>query len=352
VRQRSQTIGTLGRSPARQSGPMPTSPSPAEPPPPERGAVSRWIHSALFDNIGLKFLSFVLAVTVFLLVNTDKDRETTMPAGVKYNYPADKVLTSERLAKIDVTLKGPSRRLRSLHELDLDPVELDLHTGLSGEVPITPDLVKNLPPGITVISISPSTVKVAFDKRVEKVVEVVPAIAGRPQHGYVVAAIKTSPPTIKVRGGEHDLAKLTSIKTADVSLDGRIESFEDLYELAAPEGVTFDPTQRISVNVRIEEELVTRKLPDLVVTVRGDGVDPMKWMIAPTHVDVTLTGSRLAVEKTKDSMTPIVKLTAADTKPREVEVTIDGLPPGVGVRISPERVKVTPVRPEKPAPSP
>ena len=44
---------------------------------PSAAPVRRWIHGALFDNLGLKFLSMVLAVTVFLLVNTDKDREIT-----------------------------------------------------------------------------------------------------------------------------------------------------------------------------------------------------------------------------------------------------------------------------------
>ena len=346
MRPRSQTIGTLGRSPARHSRPQPivAPPPPSGPPPPEPGLLRRWVHGALFDNVGLKFLSLVLAVTVFLLINTDKDREITVRVGVKYEYPADKVLVSEQLDEVRVTLKGPWRRLRQFDERELNRITLDLRNAPSGDVGITPDLITNLPPGLEVMSIIPRSVRVAFDKRVEKLVEVSPVVAGRPQHGYVVAEIKAVPPTVRVRGGERLLAALTSIRTTDVSLDKRTDSFDELAELAAPDGVVADPTQRIGVHVRIVEELVTRKVPDLAVTAGGDGVDPAKWAVAPATIEVTLTGPLLDVEKAKRDMKATVKLTPTESRPREAKVVVEGVKDGVGVRISPERVKVTPVK--------
>lgn len=337
TRQRSQTIGSIGRAPAR-----PSKQQPAEPPQePERGVVRRWIHGALFDNLLLKFLSMVLAVTVFLLVNTDKDNDITVRASLKYDYPADKVLVSEEVPEVRVTIQGPWRRLKEFDERQLGEIRLDLSNAPTGEVPITPDMVKNLPPGLTVTSITPSRVRVAFDRRVEKLVEVVPTTTGRPQHGYILAEVKSVPATVKVRGGERLLVAITTIRTSDVSLEGRTDSFETLAELAAAEGVWVDPTQRVTVAVRIDEELVTRKNPGLSVTVKGDGIDPTKWTVSPPSVDVTLTGALLAVEKARSTMAPTVKLTPTT---REAQVTIEGLPPGVGVKVSPERVKVTPVK--------
>ena len=87
------TIPIGPRAPVRVSTPSPLPLDPA----PERGALRRWVRSALFDNVGLKFLSMVLAVTVFLLVNTDKDREITAHVGVSYMLPEDKVLVSDRI---------------------------------------------------------------------------------------------------------------------------------------------------------------------------------------------------------------------------------------------------------------
>ncbi len=347
MRDRPTTIGPLGRAPARASKEPQAG---SQPPPPEPGAVRRWIHSALFDNLGLKFLSIVLAVTVFLLVNTDRDSEITKVVAVSYTMPDDKVLVSDHVDEVRVTIRGPWRRLRRVNERPLDPIELDLRHARSGEVAITPDMF-HLPTGLTVASISPGTVHVVFDRRVEKVVEVSPQVAGHPQHGYVVSDVKAAPTTIKVRGAEGTLAALSVVRTREVSVDGRAETFTKDPDVDLPEGVEAIGSRQVSVHVTVDEELVTRKLPGLVVSVHGDGIDPAKWSLDPAQVDVTLTGALLAVEKARAALAPTVKLSAADGRPHYVDVVVEGLAPGIGVKVSPERVKVAPVK-AAPAPSP
>jgi YbbR domain-containing protein len=350
MRPRSQTIGTLGRAPARASTPPPVEPPP--PPPSERGPVRGWLQSAMFDNTGLKFLSMVLAVTVFLLVNTDKDREITARVGVAYKLPEDKVLVSERVDEVRVTIKGAWRRLRKFDEREVERINLDLQHAPSGEIPLTSDMI-HLPSGVTVTSINPRFISVVFDKRVEKIVEVTPAITGRPQHGYVAIEAKPIPATVRLRGGQGTLGALTSVHTREVSLEGRADSFVVETEAAPPEGIEVIGNPSIGVQVRVDEELVTRKVPGMTVVVRGDG-DPARWKVMPAQVEISLTGALLAVEKARGSLVPVVKLTpdphaAATGAPREVEVTIDGLPPGVGVKISPEHVKLAPVKQASPA---
>ena len=338
---RSVTLPPRQRTARTAAAPPPGS----APPERERGAVRRWIRGALLDNLGLKILSLVLAVTVFLLVNTDKEREIRVRAFLEYKYPADKVLISDRLDEVTLTIKGPWRRLRNFDERELNRIMLDLSTAPTGEVPIEQSQV-SLPPGLSVVSITPRAVRVAFDKRVEKTVEVAPVTAGRPQHGYVVSDQKAVPATVRVRGGERLLAALTSIRTHEVSVQSRTESFDTQIDLAAPAGVETDPGQRVTVYVRIEEELVTKRLPGLPVAIRGEGgVDASKWAVEPAQVDVTLTGALLAIEKAKDKLAPYVKLTPADARTREAEVTLEGVLPGVGRHISPERVKVVPAKP-------
>lgn len=345
MRPRSETIGTLGRSPAR-SGRIPTLPHPLParsppplPPPAEKGAIRRWLHGAFAENLGLKFLSIVLAVTVFLLVNDDKPREQTVRVPVAYLLPDDRVLVSERIEEVKVTIKG---RLRNFSDKDLGRITIDLRNAPNGEVAITNDMMQT-PAGVSIASISPRSLRVAFDKRSERIVEVQPATAGHPQHGYMALEIKPEPPTIKVRGGEKVLAALTGVRTREISVEGRTETFTTPAQLLPPDGIEVVGADAVSVRVQIDEELVTRKVPDVTVAVKGEGVDPTKWTISPRQVEVTLTGALLAVEKSKGVMIPVVKVTTND-KAREGDVTIEGLPPGVGVRISPERVKIAPVK--------
>lgn len=311
---------------------------------PDRGAVRRWIRGAFVDNIGVKFLSLVLAVTVFLLVNTDKEHEIRVRAFLEYKYPQDMVLVSDRLNEVTVTIKGPWRRLRNFDERELNRVTLDLLTAPTGEVPITPDLV-SLPPGLKVVSISPHAVRVAFDKRVEKTVEVEAALAGRPAHGYVVAEHKVAPATVRARGAERVLAALTQIRTHAVSLAGHADSFDASIDLDPPIGVEVDPSQRVTVAVRIDEELVTRRLSGLPIEVRGEGVDLAKWAVEPAEVELTLTGAVIAIDRAKDRLATYVKLTPAELRAGAAEVVIEGVPPGVGKRVAPERVKVVAAKP-------
>ena len=349
MRKRSETIGSFGRAPARRT--QPKSSLPASDPPPERGALRRWIHSALFENTGLKALSLILAITVFLLVNTDRDREITARVGVSYTLPDDRVLVSDRLDEVRISIKGRWQRLRKFDERSLDRINLDLRHAPSGDVPITADMI-DLPSGLTITSISPKSVRVLFDRRVEKIVEVNPQLVGRPMHGYYVSEVKPTPATLRVRGAAGTLAALSSVRTREVSVEGRTETFTADTEALTPDGVEPAGSAQIAVQVVIDEELVTRKLPGLVVHVGGDGVDPAKWSISPAQVEVSLTGTVLAIEKAKAALAPVVRLSANDTKAREVAVTIEGLPPGIGVKISPERVKVSPVRPAAPTPAP
>ena len=334
-RPRSTTIGDLGRAPARVN-PPPKPPPTIESP---KSPVRSWIRGALLDNVGLKFLSMVLAITVFLLVNTDRDREISARVGVSYTMPDDKVLVSERLEEVRITVKGPWRRLRRFDEREVPRINLDLRHAPTGEVAITPDMI-HLPSGLTVTSISPRTVRVAFDRRVERIVEVSPQLAGRPQHGYVVAEAKPQPATIKVRGPEGTLSVLSSVKTHEIPVEGRADTFSTEAALALPDGVETDGPSQVVVQVVVDEELVTRKIPGLTVAVRGDGVDTTHWTVTPAQVEVTLTGTLLAVEKAKAALQPVVKVSGNDTKPRDLDVSVEGLPPGIGVRISPERVHV------------
>jgi hypothetical protein len=55
------------------------------------------------------------------------------------------------------------------------------------------------------------------------------------------------------------------------------------------------------------------------------------------------------VEKARTTLVPVVKL-APDAKPREVEITVEGVPAGIGVKVSPEHARLVPAKPASPPP--
>jgi YbbR domain-containing protein len=288
----------------------------------------------------------VLAVTVFLLVNTDRDREKSGEVTVTYTLPDDRVLTSPRIELVQVTVKGSSRRLARFAVKDAGPVNLDLRKVQGGEVAITADML-HVPAGLNVVMITPRAVPVTFDKRIEKIVEIAPVVGGHPQHGYKLGKVVAVPAMIKVRGGGSLLAALSTIRTQEVSAENKTAgSFtETSVPLMLPEHVDPEGSATVSVQFDVVKDLETREIPNLVVELRGDGVDPAKWKLVPNEVEVTLTGETLAIERAKP--VPVVKIVASDSKERDVSITLEGLPPGVGFKVSPERVHVSPVAPTK-----
>jgi YbbR domain-containing protein len=327
--------------------PPPNQPAPA--PPRDDNALRKWLRGALFDNVALKFLSMVLAVTVFLLVNTDRDSEAIASVGLSYTLPADMELGPNQVSEVNVKLRGTERQLRKLGALE--PIHLDLRNTPSGEVTITPDMI-HVKPGLTIESVTPATLHVAFDRRRDEPVPVSPHLVGHPKHGYMLAGTTVTPQTVEIRGGDRLIRAQPAIRTFEIDLDNRDDSFDIDVALVAPDGVTVVGNGSATVHVSITEELVTRALQNRPVAIRGDG-DPAKWSVSPATVDITLTGTLLGVEKARDTLAAVVKLGKEDTTavahqglgPREAEVILDGLPPGIGAKISPERVKLTPVKP-------
>ena len=363
-RRKDDTFGSLGRAPARTGGSrLPsyvTQRPPTSTPPPDDGAgrVKEWLRDAFLGNLGLKFLSLVLALTVFLLINTDREREITARVGVSYTLPEDRVLVSQRLTELRVTVRGPSRQLRRFDEREIDRIELDLRNVSDGEIAITPDMVR-LPAGLSLTSISPRTLRVAFEKRVERPVEVTPIVAGRPKHGYTVGGMTADPAMVTVAGAEGVIKALASIRTREIRLDGRAEPFIATTELVPPDGVEVSTAEApVTVSIHIKEQLETRRLGRIAVRVLGDGVDPIAVLTDPPAVEVVLTGTVRAVDAAVDAgVMPTVKITAADVaRRRSVPIAVTGLPPGVGIELVPAKVEVAPVpkggAKPKPAPAP
>ena len=177
------------------------------------------------EHLGLKILAALLTATVFLLVGTDEQREITARVGVAYVLPDGKVLVSERVDEIKVTIKGPWRRIKRFDERELDRITLDVSKVRGGEVPILIDQIR-VPDGLTVTSVAPQAVLVAFENRIEREVEVAPSLSGRPVLGYAVVAgeIRVDPRRVTVRGPEGVVAAMSQVRTQDIPVDGRSRS--------------------------------------------------------------------------------------------------------------------------------
>ncbi len=313
------------------------------------GGVSRgvrgWVRGALFDNLALKFVALVLALTLFLLINRDENRDIPARVHVAYQLPDDKVLVTERVDEVRVIIRGPWRRIKRFDEREIDRIDIDLTRVQNGEVVITPDMI-DLPRGLELVSIEPKVIRVAFEDLQVSRIEIAPSFGGRPLHGWLAdeAAARVTPATVVVRGAAGVVRALQTVRTQEIRLDGRSAPFEASVAVVPPDGVEVEGDPMVKVSVPIREELVTRQLGALPVVVAGPvGLDLSKWQAAPAEVKVELTGGLLAVERLIEAgVRPTVTLApeAAARGRARLEVRLDGVPQGVGVTVTPAEVVV------------
>lgn len=315
-------------------------------------AIAHWVRGAFVDNAALKFVALVLALTVFILVHSDERAVAGATVKVNYLLPPDRVMVSEPIKEVSLTVEGSRRRLKRFHEHKLDELELDLRNMPDGgEVFIESNMITGLPDGIDLVSITPPSVKVELDQRQMKEVPVVVESIGTPGRGYVVKSVTTSPTRIKVSGGSSKVASLESVSTSQVRLDGRTASFRTEARLVPPPGVKVEGGDMVQVEVTLGEEQGSREL-DLPITVKpGQGVAPEqvgRFAAEPDHVHVVLRGSILAIDSVSpDQLSAYVTIYPDDVArgpTRKAEVHIPPLRE-VGTEIAPPDVTVRPKPP-------
>ncbi|MEZ4404777.1 MAG: CdaR family protein [Kofleriaceae bacterium] len=301
----------------------------------ERGGVLRRV---FVEHLGVKVLALVLTATVFLLVGSDEQREITARVGVAYVLPDGKVLVSERIDEVKVTIKGPWRRIKRFDERELDRITLDVTKVRGGELPLTPDMV-TVPDGLTVTSITPQSVVVAFENRIEREVDVAASLIGRPELGYAVVASEVSvdPRRVKVRGPEGVIAAMSQVRTQDIAVDGRSRTFQVEATLLPPQWVDIEWKGTVAVAVPITGRWVGAAR----VLAVGDDIDPAKFALSPATVEVELTGPRDAIDRLlAGGVHPTARLTGTPSVGDLAEVAVDGVPSGVGVVVRPAEVRI------------
>src|SRR3954468_23795486 len=115
---------------------------------------------AFTEELPIKLLSMVLAVTLFVLVRNDKDATSGAYVKVIYTLPEDRVLVSDPVPEVKVSVRGPWTKLQHL-DRSIEPIRIDLtkvHASAGpSDVRIDEDLVR-MPLGVRVASITPSEV--------------------------------------------------------------------------------------------------------------------------------------------------------------------------------------------------
>ena len=206
------------------------------------------------ENIGLKVVSLMVAVFVWLNIASEPELATILSAPVEYkNYPKDLEISSNIVESVDVEARGPSGRLTDLSSARISAVVDFSSVKAPGERTFTLTSAQlNLPRGIDLIRIIPAQLRFRFEHRASKVLQVQVPFSGTIPAGVSIASTQIIPPTLTITGPESRVAAVPRAVSDPVDL-GQItadtQQKVSVY-IAEPE-VRFMTTPQVTVKIRV-----------------------------------------------------------------------------------------------------
>jgi YbbR domain-containing protein len=295
-----------------------------------------------FRHLGLKVLSVVLALLLWMIVSGEETVERGLRVPLELQQvPAGLELTGEVPATVDVRVRGASGTLSRVSTGDVVAV-LDLRSARSGRrlFPLTPERVV-VPFGVEVVQVQPSALAMAFEPSASRQVPVVPAVDGRPAPGYVVGALSADPKTVEVVGPETAVRRVTEALTEPVSVSGARDRVQQSVILGL-----IDPSLRLKntrsamVTVQIVPAPLERSLQGRPVHLRNVAPN-LEAQAIPSAVGLTLRGSREALARVEaDDIVAYVDLAGLGPGQYSLTVHADSSPEAGVTRIEPSSVQV------------
>jgi hypothetical protein len=209
-----------------------------------------------FRNLGLKLLALAIALLAWFALSGQRrerisERSYRIPLSL-VNVPAHTMVASPLPGGVDVRVRGSFTALRQLEPERLEAV-IDLADARPGERVhhFAPEDI-NVPPEVEVLGIAPGEVRVTLDRIGERLLPIVPALAGDPAPGSRVVDLAVEPRIARVVGPATALEKMTGVSTEPVSTAGRSATFSTT-TIALPNvpGVRVREGQVVRVTVRI-----------------------------------------------------------------------------------------------------
>ena len=242
-------------------------------------------------NLGLKLLSVVIALALWIFVNAgQKASERAIEVPVEFrNIPSDLMVTNPSLDQVEVRMMGPPAVLSTI-DSDRLKVTLDLEGARPGTSTfrLTPDFFSP-PRGVRVTRVSPSIVNLKLEAVAVRSLPVKVRVGEKPPFGYKITAVEASPEMVKVQGAASEVNRMSSVDTLPFELEGtQGKTTREVRLDSGGKGISFSP-DRVTVSLVLEEEWITREFQGVKVKAKDSTGE---YKVNPGQVYLRLSGPK------------------------------------------------------------
>jgi YbbR domain-containing protein len=173
--------------------------------------------------------------------------------------PEELVITRKSTDEINIRVLGQRAALRDLAAKDLE-YEVNLEGAKPGKaVYLVDETTLVLPQGAQILSRSPATIELEFERRGRKSVRITADIVGEPAAGFVFTEVEIDPPRVWLEGVRSKVLRLTEVLTETIEVAGLSESLEREVRLSlGMEHVWVEEDKPITLRIQVDP------IPDLV----------------------------------------------------------------------------------------
>jgi diadenylate cyclase len=180
-----------------------------------------FFHRIFVHNIGLKLVSLLLAIGLWMAVARSPVAEVEMRVPIEFhNLPDNLEIDSASFTEAQIRVRGPERVIHQLQAADLH-AEIDLASVRPGER--TFDLTSRqvrVPQDLEVVQIIPGQFHLSFDNRETRTVEVRPRVTGNFASGMRVKQVLADPSSVVITGPRRRVEAVEDAITDPVDISG------------------------------------------------------------------------------------------------------------------------------------
>jgi YbbR domain-containing protein len=205
-------------------------------------------------NVRMGLLALVIAVILWGIAHGSSSVEQGLDIPVSFHgLPNDLVVTGQSTDQVNIRVRGSRSALRNLSPAKLDYV-VDVAGAKPGLAAYEIDVSRfDLPRGANVVSRSPATLEVEFERRGRRAVRIRADIEGEPSPGFLMGEVVVDPPRVWLTGARSEVMRLTEVVTETIDVAGAQTSIDREARLSLGGGhVWMEETRLVRVKIPIE----------------------------------------------------------------------------------------------------
>ena len=134
--------------------------------------------------------------------------------------PEELVITRKSTQVINIRVLGPRAALRDISSKDME-YAVNLEGAKPGKaVYLVDETTLVMPQGARILSRSPATIELEFERKSRKSVRVTADLEGQPAEGFVFTEVEINPPRVWLEGARSKVLRLSEVMTETIDVAG------------------------------------------------------------------------------------------------------------------------------------